>query len=342
MKKLLLAIVCVAVLSPAFSQKLNPAPVVAGVEADINYLSKGYLSPLGDAVASGLNNGWYHTAETHKLGRFALGVAPMLIIAPDEKTTFAIQQSALKELELVDPNDNITPTAFGSDEPGVELEYKANFGGIFQTKERFNMPGGYGFQFMPLLTFGATVGVGFNTDLSVRYLPQLGVPGLEDTRIDLYGFGVTHDFMEWIPVLEKLPFDASLFFGYTSLNFEQDIDDESADNGATLALSTSTYTGRLLVSKEILFLTLYGGVGYNGGESRVQLLGTYTYLNPLDLNDPEQTIEDPVDFTTRDFEGVTGNLGFRLKFLWVAYFAADYTFGTYDAFTSNIGVSIDF
>lgn len=341
MKKLLLAVFSLGIFATATAQKLNPAPLVAGVESDINYLSRGFLSPLGDAIGAGLNNGWYHTAKTHKAGRFGISLAPMLIRVPDHRTTFTIEQSKLQELELVDPNDNVTPTAFGEDKPGVRLEYKANFGPVSQSEE-FNMPAGYGFQYMPLFTFGASVGLPLNTDVSIRYLPQLSIPGLEDTRISLYGAGVTHDILQFIPVANKLPFDASLFVGFTNLEFEQDIEDSGADDEATLAISTRSYTTRLLVSKKILFLTLYGGVGYNGGESRIQLLGTYTYMNPLDLQSPEEQVKDPIDFTTSDFNGVVGNAGFRLKFLWVAYFAADYTFGPYDALTTNLGVSIDF
>lgn len=322
--------------------QLDPGPTVAGSRADANYLAEGYLSPLGDALSSSLNNGWYNTAKTKKTLRFELGLHTTIVFVPDEATTFTILDSELQELSLVDPTDNVTPTAFGDDESGVELEYDdptipTNIDG-----QRFRMPSGSGLQVFPLPIPQLGVGLPLNSEISIRYLPQITAPVAEQTDINLFGIAVKHDIKQWIPGLKRVPIlSLSAFLGYTSFGFEQGIDDPEFDD-QKLIIDSEAFTARLLASAKLAFVTAYGGFGYNSGSSQIQIQGTYPYLDPTNPLDPVTTLTDPVNFTVEGANGFVGNLGVRLKFLFVAYFHADYTFGAFNALTSGLGVSIDF
>lgn len=339
---MLRSILILALLLPLSLQaQLKPGPVVAGVESDINYLAQGFLTPLGDALNSSANNGWYHTAKPKDKFRFDLSLSPMVVLVPEANQTFTIENSALQELQLVDPNDNVTPTAFGPNEPGVELEYDDPSIPTSLDGQRFNMPAGYGINFMPSVTFQASVGLVFDTDINIRYLPEVSVPQV-GSQLRLWGLAVKHNWVQWIPGLEEsLPFSSSLFFGTTSFNFSQEIPD-GEDQNQELVVSSNSYTARFLVSKEFSFVTIYGGAGYNGGSTRVQMLGEYSYVNPLNVTNPETTIKDPVDFKTEGSNGYVGNIGFRASFLYVMFLHADYTFGPYDALTVGIGAKVDF
>lgn len=334
----LLAVFLVA--SPALkAQALNPTPAVAGVQSDINYLTSGYLRPLGEAVTAGLNNGWYHSAEAYPPGSFSVSLEPTVGLIPDAQTTFTIRPENLSELELVDPNDNVTPTAFGPDEAGVRLKYDNQSLPLGAGDREFNMPSGYGFQLLPLVNLSAAVGLPGHNTLRLRYLPSVSVPALDSTDYQLFGLGLQHNLTEWIPGLSALPLNISLLGGYSQFSLEQALPGNNNQQQA-LKLTTQSWTGRLLVSKEISFLTLYGGIGYNGGNTRIQMKGTYRWVDPLDFNDPEKTIEDPVDFTTTGSNGIYGNLGLRLEFLKVIFFAADYTLGPYPAVSASLGTQI--
>lgn len=324
----------------ALAGQLKPGPVVAGVEADINYLSQGFLSPLAEALNSSANNGWYHTAKTKEKFQFDFSLSPMVVLVPEEKQTFIIQNSALQELKLVDPNNNVTPTAFGSNEPGVALEYDDPAIPTSLDGQRFNMPAGYGINFMPSMTFQASVGLFFDTDINLRYLPEINVPEI-GSSLSLWGLGLKHNWLRWIPgAEEELPFSSSLFFGTTSFSFSQIIPDGD-DQNQELVVSSTAYTARLLLSRELGFITIYGGAGYNGGSTRVQMLGEYSYVNPYNLTNPETTIKDPVDFRTNGGTGYLGNIGLRASFLWVMFLHVDYTFGPYDALTAGLGAKVD-
>lgn len=334
-------LIMLALAGPAlYAQSLNPAPAVAGVQSDINYLTGGYLRPLGEAVTAGLNNGWYHSAQSYKVGAFSLSLDPTVGLIPDAKTTFTIRPEALTELELVNPNDNVTPTAFGPNEPGVRLKYDNQSLPLGTGDREFSMPAGYGFQLLPLVNLNAAVGLPGHNTLRMRYLPTVSVPALDSTDYNLFGLGLQHALTEWVPGLSDLPLEVSLMAGFTQFSLEQPLPGQNSQQ-QTLELTSQSWTGRLLVSKEISFLTLYGGLGYNGGQTRIQMKGTYRWVDPLDFNDPEKTIQDPVDFTTRGSNGVYGNLGFRLEFLKVIFLAADYTMGPYPAASASLGAKIE-
>ena len=76
----------------------------------------------------------------------------------------------------------------------------------------------------------------------------------------------------------------------------------------------------------------------------INVNGTYSYETQTAPGLPPVTtsIKDPVALTADDASGFVGNVGFRLKFLWVMAFSADYTFGAYSSATAGLGFSVDF
>ncbi len=313
------------------AQLINPQPYVEGAVADINYLGGMYLNPAGTAMNNGLHNSWYSTAEVHPLGGFHLNIAPSLIIVPEEGQTFEIKNSELTELELVDPDDNITPTAFGPDEEGPLLRYRT-----FGNTQTFNAPAGVGFSYLPLANLNLGVGLGLNTEVDVRYFPKSKISGLEDARIGLFGIGLMHEVSAWF-FDEDPPISVSALLAYSSLSYEQPFDNQNA-NDHQLEMKSSGITVRAIVSKEFNFLTLYGGVGFNNARANIDLRGTYTY-EPT-LGSPT-TIKDPIS-TTSETSGIMANLGVRVKIFEAVSIYADYTFAEYSSITAGLGVDLNF
>jgi hypothetical protein len=63
-------------------------------------------------------------------------------------------------------------------------------------------------------TAQVAVGIGFGTEIAVRFIPTQKV---EDLSIGLFGFAIKHDFKQWIPGMKAMPFDLSAMFGFTSM-----------------------------------------------------------------------------------------------------------------------------
>ncbi len=333
-----LLIVVLSSLQP-LSAQISFGPTVAGTQSDINYLADGYLSPIAEAMAFGLTNGWYNTAKVKKTLRFEVGFTPSLTLVPAEFQSFTIENSALQELELVSGNSASTPSIFGEDKAGPRLQYKDPLlqglpGGTFE------MPSGLGFAVAPLMQAHAAIGLPFDFELSGRYLPTSSIPLLEGSEIGLWGVGIKHDLLRYLPGDKLIPFSLSAFVSYTQLDLGQDVE-PSQNNDKRVDITASALVTRLLVSKSFLFITVYGGVGYNQLSSSIDVSGTYDYINPLNPTNPQQSLKDPVSISSTEGSGFVANLGLRMKFLLLGYVSADYTFGPFSAATVSLGVSWD-
>lgn len=338
MKKITTLIFLVSLCFQGNAQ-ISFGPSIAGTQSDINYLAQGYLSPFGEGLAFSLTNGWYNTAKVKKTFRFEIGFTPSLTIMPETSRSFIIDPSQLQELELVNPNNNETPTVFGDDASGVALQYsEPALQGL--ANSRFNMPAGLGFSVSPMMTLQAGIGLPLDFELSGRYLPNTGIPLLDGSEISSWGLGVKHDITRWIPKGGLIPFSISAFVAYSQMDLGQDLEPD-ANNDKRIDISANALVSRLLVSKQIVFLTIYGGVGYNYLNSSIQVSGTYDYINPANLLNPEQSITDPIDISSTGGSGLVGNLGVRAKFLMLGYASADYTFGTFSAVNLSLGISWD-
>ena len=337
MKKLL-TLFTILCFSSAQGQ-ISFGPTVAGSQADINYLADGYLSPMGEALAFGLTNGWYNTAKVKKTLRFELGFTPSLTLVPEEFQTFTIENSQLQELQLVNGSSASSPTLFGEDSPGPRMQYSNGALAVLPGAS-FDMPSGLGYSIAPLMQAHAAVGLPFDFELSARYLPSSSIPLLDGSEIGLWGIGLKHDLLRYIPGGKVLPFSLSAFASYTQLDLGQDIE-PSQNNDKRIDISANALVTRILVSKTFLFITAYGGIGYNQLKSSIKVSGTYDYIDPTNLTDPEQELTDPVDISSTEGSGLVGNLGLRMKFLLLGYVSADYTFGPFNAGTVSLGISWD-
>lgn len=330
MRKITLALLATFLLTGINSsgqivEGIKPDLLIAGSQKDINYLANGYLRPLGTALAEGLNNGWYSTAKTHKLGRFDLITTISIVQVPEIDQTFLVENSQLEQLQLVTGTSGETQSAFGNTGSGQALEYKAAPG-----VSNFNLPGGTGFSYIPVPMAKISVGLIKNTEVTFRYLPEISIPKIDDAKISMQGFGVKHDILQWIPGGKVLPFSVSGFFGYTNVDYIQSLGDDKE-----LTLNSTGFTIRALISKKLLFLTPYVGLGVNGGGTNIKLTGTFD-------NQIGGTIVDPLNIDADNAGGFVGNVGLRFKFLFVGAVVVDYTFGAYNALTTGLGFSIDF
>nr|WP_321426924.1 DUF6588 family protein [uncultured Acetobacteroides sp.] len=135
-------------------------------------------------------------------------------------------------------------------------------------------------------------------------------------------------------MFKLLPFNMSAFWGMTKYNLSWDMANNSyADpNYSDQKLSTdaTSYTARLLVSKSIPVLTVYGGIGYNSSSSNYKLKGHYQY-NGIAVNGGNDPFN--LDYTST---GMMFNAGLRVK-LAVFMLFGDYTYAGTSMYTAGLG-----
>lgn len=349
MKKLIL-FVCIGLIIQVGYSQTNVVEFLKGGKADAGKLSQAYLEPYAFALGDGLNNGWYNTAETHKLFGFDLSVSLSGIQIPEKDKTFDISTLGLTNM-TVESGGNIAPTIAGKKDIGPRMSVNDNQGNKIAS---FNTPGGIALGTVPVPMAQLSFGLLPHTDVIGRYVPEMKYNNNGDEmKLGFWGLGVKHNFMEWIPVLKELPFNASVFASYSEVNAQSTLSSNASgfgsdniyisfpnDNNQMLKMKTKTTKYGLIVSKKLGMLTFFGGIGHSTSESTVDLIGTYTINTKGQIQGVDYTTKydlvDPVALLFKS-NNVSMDAGLRLKLAFFSIFGsinkAQYT-------SYNAGVSL--
>lgn len=330
--------------------------------ADANLLLENYLKPFGSGFGATMNTGWVNSARPHRPLGFDLRISVATAIVPESDRIFDIAQLNLTHTEVAEGQATTTPTAFGEDTPGPDLQSKETINGerLFE----FQMPQGIGYPYVPTPMAQLTVGIIKDTDISIRFLPNVEVS--DDINIQLWGFGAKHRINQWLPDGSRPPFDLSVQFGYSSLKSFMSYDvqpiidsrthvPEGYERGAPrwddqgAELESSTFTSNLLIGKKFVILSLFGGVGLQHSTVKLISPGSYPIIEPNtdergNFNDPStpkriSSIEDPLNLNLSAGSGMRALAGFRIQLGFLGI-NATYIHSRYPV--ANIGVGISF
>ena len=355
LKSVLVAGLMFCVTLPSHAQLDDLGTILqAGVE-DAELLSEAYLEPFANGFGSGLNAGWVNTARPHKKLGFHLMIRPSLVMVPDADQSFDITELGLSKMRAVDPNNTITPTVNGDNNIGPEVAIfetgpDPSTGG---TKEyelaSFNMPQGTGIDFVPAPTIQAGVGLIKNTEIMLRYTPEIALGDFGD--IQTFGGGIKHDVMQWIPGGKFAPVDVTIMAAYQKLTvgadlnldpnpaYQPDPDYNGNYDNQRVEMNTTAYTIDALVGKTLPFISVYGGIGMESTTMDVDMKGDYPvpFVNNQGQEQIEAT-EDPISLSMEGNNGIHALAGLRVK-ITVLTIYAEYKLANYQTVNAGIGVS---
>ncbi len=326
MKKLLLLLLCVPLIFSGQVQQLD-----AIIQDDASNFLEAYFSPLGQSFGAGLNNGWYNTAKPHKLGGFDVTLTLNAIHVPSTMLVF-------------DPNDidnfssnSTTPTILGAAE-GSEITYTNNGNSI-----TFDMPdqGPLNKSLIPMPMINAGLGLVKETEIDFRYLPtydfDMGFGG--KGSVELWGIGIKHDLLQWIPLAgDAIPISLSVQAGHTKFNTSFSIEnpDPSLSLNQDISMDVNATTVNLIVSKKLLMLTAYAGIGYN---SSVTTFNTETESFYLGINGSSIQMNIPLEMKFESQNEMRTNIGLKVNLAVIAI-QANHTFSKYPVTTVGVGISV--
>ena len=280
-------------------------------------LIEAYSSPLGYSLGAALNNGWYNTAKPHKLGGFDVTITANIVMIPEESNSFNISESNGNSF-----SGGETPTILG-DGDGSQVTYLG---------ASEDMPPGLNIPIIPLPMLQAGVGLIKGTELDFRYVPELDIGSAG--KVGLFGVGLKHDILQWLPIVDKIPIDLSIQAGYTKLSSEIElIAPNPAIPSPQANLDVSATTVNLILSKKLLMFTPYLGLGYNSTKTTFNVEGNYNIAG-LPINITELT---NIDFESNN--NFRANIGFRFNIAVLAL-QANYTFSEYPTATIGAGISL--
>ena len=316
MKKIIVSCTAFLIGLSSFSQ------VTLSNTEDANEFLQAYLSPLGESLGAGLNNGWYNTAKPHKLGGFDLTFTLNTVLVPKGKQNFNPDK-----INNFSSEDATTPTILGKGE-GATITYNG-----FE----FNMPDqGSALNILPVPMIGIGIGLIKKSEIDIRYVPtyKYNAGFVGKGSIGLWGVGVKHDILQWIPLVgDAFPMSLSLQAGHTSLNTDIEIKSQGVAQEVELAVKATTIN--LIASRKLLMFTGYAGIGYNNSTTSFDgktsfKLGAGSQV--LDFNVPlEMKFDSQNEFRA--------NIGFRFN-ITVFAIQANYTFSEYPTATLGVGVSL--
>jgi hypothetical protein len=333
----------------SFSQFKNVNFLRSGTDDGAKYL-KAYISPFADAFGAGLNGGWYNTAKPHKFGGFDITTGVSVGIVPTSAETFDVSKIGLSSSVT---GTGIASTVAGPDKSGPLMTYKSN--GV--TLATFNTPPGTAWRYVPVPAAQVGIGLPFGTELKVRFLPKINI---KDGNVSLWGVGLVHSIMQYIPGNKLLPFDVSLFAGYTKIQgnvpvdlqpdpglsaYTSPYDIATSFNNQNLKISVQALNISAIASLNLPVITFYGGLGYCKTKTTMDLSGNFPTPTPVATAPFVQYnntgIKKGSDFSNmgiENFSGLRANIGFRLK-LSVITIHADYTRAQYNVLTTGLGIS---
>jgi hypothetical protein len=321
----------------------------------VKYL-QAYLSPWANAFGAGLNGGWYNTAKPHKFGGFDLTLSASAGVVPTSAETFDVSRIGLSSSLS---GTGLVSTVAGPDKSGPLLTLKNSQGATLTT---FNAPKGANWRYIPVPTAQIGVGLPFGTELKVRFIPKIKI---KDGDVSMWGIGLVHSIMQYLPGNKLSPFDVSLFAGYSKLqgNVPLGLDPDpdvsqayttpynttTAFDNQKLKMSVQALNVSAIASVKLSVLTFYGGLGYCRSKTLMSLSGNFptpVLVTPVSAAPYVQYNNDGVkkgsDFPKLDienFSGLRANIGFRLK-LSVITLHADYTRAQYNVLTAGLGISV--
>lgn len=201
---------------------------------------KHYMQPLADVFSANLNSGLFQRADLPKLGlRLQIGLKSTVAFIGTRQKTF----DATTEGSFYPPLSAKAATVFGSN----KIVSVTGTGGAV-----YNFPGGFEIDYVPLLVPQISIGSVYGTQLTVRYfMANLG----EDIgNLNLSGFGLQHNIDQYLP---HVPVAISV--GAFMQNFAV----------GDIVTAKSMYYG-LQASRSFGILILYGGLGYESGQIKVE------------------------------------------------------------------------
>ncbi|MEE3999672.1 DUF6588 family protein [Tenacibaculum sp. FZY0031] len=336
MKKILLPLLMLIV---SFGMKAQDGPegILFASKEDTNRLTNAYINPAMKGLIYGMNNGWYHTAKVHKKFGFDLTIGFNGSMVPSKDEMFSLANLT----SINQPTGDITSaTVAGSENNGSQATVTFQESGITYTGT-FDMPGGIKedlpLNAVPAPAIQASMGLPFKSDIILRYVPKVGS---DDVKGGLFGIGLKKEITDWFGPMDKTPLHVSLLATYSTMGVDYNIVDEDPNDDIEIEngkvdFNLNSYTVQAIASLNFPVINIYGGIGYTGGTSSLDMTGRYTLSYNASLN--QRTLTNPLNLDS-NVSGFKTTLGTRLSLGFFKIFA-DYTLQEYNAINAGIAFS---
>ena len=311
---------------------------------DAQKLAKAYFDPAFKGLIFAMNNGWYHTAEVHKKFGFDLSIGGNAALIPSQYELFSIAELGLSNNTTVLNGVTTSPTIAGSKtQTTAELQYSTTIEGQSVTAD-FTLPEGIKdnlpINAIPAPSVQLSVGLPYKLETIVRYVPKVGNT---EVKMRLFGLGFKKEITDLLGDLGKTPLHVSLLAAYSNTSVDYEIGNTSGEvstENASTEFDLNTYTIQAIASLNFPVFNLYGGIGYNAGNIKLNMLGTYILeYDPENNNIPNirESVTDPISLKTSSGT-MNATIGARLSLGFFKIYGS-YTLQDYSVLNAGIAFS---
>lgn len=345
MKKVTLSLL--TLLTLAFNAKAQEFETIILAKEDASKLTEAYISPAMKGLVYSMNNGWYHSAKVHKKLGFDVTIGANISFIPSKDEVFNIANLNLSNNTSVTNGMTSSPTVAGSEDiVPADLRYETTIKGQ-NVKADFTLPNGIKEDLpanaVPAPSIQVGLGLPFKLEAMLRYSPKVGS---DDVKGGLFGIGLKKEITDWFGPLDKLPLHVSLLAAYTNMTVDYNIGDIDGDIKATNALTEfqlNSYTVQAIASINFPIINFYGGVGYNGGNTKLKLKADSDFIASYTTNTiPAASIEENLGRTPLSLKTSNGSfnatIGTRLSLGFFKIFGS-YTIQEYNSVNAGIAFS---
>lgn len=304
-----------------------------------------YMEPWTNAFGAGLNGGWYNTAKPHKLLGFDLTTSFNVGVVPTSAGEMDLSKLGFTSLQ----GSGKAPTVSGADEGTTPtLTFPVGSQSI-----SFPSAPGTNWRYIPVPTLQLGLGLPMGTEVKGRLIPEINIG---DGNISLWGIGLMHNITQYFPGDKLLPFDVSVFGGFTKLKggvpitvdpgYPQNYSPAVSFEDQKLDLELTGLNISAIASLNLPVITFYGGLGYSKTKTTMNLTGNFptpvwnASQNQIEYNNSGvKTSAQFPEMSIENYSGLRANIGFRIK-LAIITIHADYTRAQYNVLSAGLGISV--
>lgn len=208
---------------------------VDGFVSDATFYSEKFISPSVDAAIYQSSSSWMNTPKKNEFGKVTLGLHGNYFVVPKKDRFFTVNQSDLSFFQLQNGQSSVeVPTALGGE---VDYSFAGDLGGIPLS---ISAPQGINQEYVlyPFLQGSVALWKGF--ELVGRYSTKVK---LKKGDYQVYGFGLKHNFSQYINFLEK----KNIHFAILLANSYENVNLDFITNNAQFIsdLGVGTISGRV-------------------------------------------------------------------------------------------------
>ena len=291
--------------------------------SDAKNFLEAYFSTFAESIGAGLNKGWYNTAKPHKLAGFDVSLSLNLITISDEVASFDVNS-----IENFSSTSSSTPSILGSGK-GATINYQnENESGQFVMPDQ-NIE----IKAVPIPTLNVGLGLIKGTEINLRYIPtyEYDIGFVGKGSVELYGAGIKHDILQWLPLNKFLPFDLSIQGAISQCNTSFEVEGQSVRQGVDLDIRASTVN--IIFSKKFAMITAYASLGQNFVSSKLNANTNFSLGSTSTLN-----FDFPLEINMPNSSEIQASAGVRLQFAIFTLYA-NQTFSSYPSTSAGIGIS---